>query len=77
MESAERLRRTRWTKNVSLAVVSRVAPKADFYGLLSAAEKHAAFIKARGRHYSNEAEAMKVHSKLRSSFSILSPARLQ
>lgn len=25
-----------------------------------AAAKHAAFVKARGRHYSNEAEAMKV-----------------
>ena len=27
-----------------------------------AAAKHAAFVKARGRHYSNEAEAMKVHT---------------
>lgn len=27
-----------------------------------AAAKHAAFVKARGRHYSNEAEAMKVRS---------------
>jgi hypothetical protein len=31
------------------------------YGSLSsAAAKHAAFLRARGRHYSNEAEAMKV-----------------
>ena len=28
----------------------------------SAAEKHAEFLRARGRHYSNEAEAMKVRS---------------
>ena len=28
--------------------------------LLSAAARHAAFVRARGRHYSNEAEAMKV-----------------
>ena len=27
-----------------------------------AAAKHAAFVRARGRHYSNEAEAMKVRS---------------
>ena len=27
-----------------------------------AAAKHAAFVKARGRHYSNEAEAMKVRA---------------
>ncbi|KAF8607921.1 hypothetical protein BDV93DRAFT_283528 [Ceratobasidium sp. AG-I] len=41
------------------------------------AEKHAAFVKARGRHYSNEAEAMKVHNALRSSFSLFSSAKLQ
>jgi len=29
-----------------------------------AAEKHAAFVQARGRHYSNEAEAMKVRYPL-------------
>ncbi|KAF9226865.1 hypothetical protein BS17DRAFT_776252 [Gyrodon lividus] len=29
-----------------------------------AAAKHAAFVRARGRHYSNEAEAMKVRSRL-------------
>jgi protein phosphatase inhibitor 2 len=28
----------------------------------TAAAKHAAFVRARGRHYSNEAEAMKVSS---------------
>ena len=28
----------------------------------SAAAKHAAFVRARGRHYSNEAEAMKVRA---------------
>jgi hypothetical protein len=28
--------------------------------LFVAAAKHAAFVRARGRHYSNEAEAMKV-----------------
>jgi hypothetical protein len=28
--------------------------------LIEAAAKHAAFLRARGRHYSNEAEAMKV-----------------
>ncbi|KAG8739463.1 hypothetical protein FRC10_005593 [Ceratobasidium sp. 414] len=33
--------------------------KLNLPGLVLAAEKHAAFIKARGRHYSNEAEAMK------------------
>ena len=31
---------------------------ADLY---LAAAKHAAFVRARGRHYSNEAEAMKVN----------------
>lgn len=30
------------------------------YFFFVAAAKHAAFVKARGRHYSNEAEAMKV-----------------
>ena len=30
--------------------------------LHTAARKHAAFVRARGRHYSNEAEAMKVRS---------------
>ena len=40
-----------------------VAPRALFMDrLLLAAAKHAAFVRARGRHYSNEAEAMKVCS---------------
>jgi len=33
-----------------------------------AAAKHAEFLKARGRHYSNEAEAMKVSLSIRNQF---------
>ncbi len=32
--------------------------------ILTAAAKHAAFVRARGRHYSNEAEAMKARRRL-------------
>lgn len=48
----------KWTKRVSLG------SSLTGNGLLTendvAAAKHAAFVRARGRHYSNEAEAMKV-----------------
>jgi len=36
--------------------------------LFQAAAKHAEFLKARGRHYSNEAEAMKVSLFIRNQF---------
>ncbi|QRW16089.1 hypothetical protein RhiXN_04090 [Rhizoctonia solani] len=42
-ESVEKLRRMNWMRS----------------SIFIAAERHAAFVKARGRHYSNEAEAMK------------------
>ncbi len=41
-------------------VISRLSLGAHRIGV--AAAKHAAFVRARGRHYSNEAEAMKVRS---------------
>jgi protein phosphatase inhibitor 2 len=40
----------------------RPSLKTSFIQLSLAAKKHAEFVKARGRHYSNEAEAMKVCS---------------
>jgi len=45
----------------SLAVVSYRGSSAD--PILPALAKHEAFLKARGRHYSNEAEAMKVRTR--------------
>ena len=56
---AEKLRRKKkWTRRVSPGLSSY----SDVGMLIAsvAAEKHAAFVRARGRHYSNEAEAMKV-----------------
>lgn len=62
--SAARSRRRRRTcrpkvRNPVLSPLQRVHPPA-------AAAKHAAFVRARGRHYSNEAEAMKVSPRPRS-----------
>lgn len=42
-------------------LVDRLTPDTT---ILTAAAKHAAFVRARGRHYSNEAEAMKVRRRL-------------
>ena len=44
--------------SVNLEPIFWIVPIVQFSPL--AAAKHAAFVKARGRHYSNEAEAMKV-----------------
>lgn len=41
-----------------MAIQGRVTDSGS--GTIVAAAKHEAFLKARGRHYSNEAEAMKV-----------------
>jgi hypothetical protein len=53
-------RRKKWMRRVSVdpASIFWITPMAEISSL--AAAKHAAFVKARGRHYSNEAEAMKV-----------------
>jgi hypothetical protein len=39
-----------------------ISAESDLSGMMIAAAKHEAFLKARGRHYSNEGEAMKVRT---------------
>jgi hypothetical protein len=51
----------RWTKKVS---PMRLYLFGSWLTRSLAAAKHAAFVRARGRHYSNEAEAMKVSEPL-------------
>ena len=53
----------RWTRKVGI-VFGRTLYVLTFLSKQLAAAKHAAFVRARGRHYSNEAEAMKVLNSL-------------
>jgi len=68
MEIGERRlkRMKKWTRRVSLNILLTkcTVPTHCF----KAAAKHAEFLKARGRHYSNEAEAMKVSLFIRNQF---------
>ncbi|KAF7302112.1 Cutinase [Mycena indigotica] len=51
----------KWTKRVGPIMIRSPDLLID---LVLAAAKHAAFVRARGRHYSNEAEAMKMAARL-------------
>lgn len=65
-----RSKKRRWTRRVSNALKTYTNTATDTARLAQA--KHEAFLKARGRHYSNEAEAMKVSSVIsRASFTEL------
>ena len=59
---ARKLNSKKWMRRVCHNISNRASFSEHVYHALAQA-KHQEFLKARGRHYANEAEAMKVHER--------------